>query len=202
MPCSDKKLEGSRKENVIENDSNLSIKEVDCVITRIEIEQLRAFDGGDGVRTENISERIADSKGSHGYLENVFVAAAKELFGIDLRANSKDLKYEKLRNDDVEELTLALTPQQMEALPFDFKQKSMKRTGTVLHFLRCYGFRNIQNVIRQIERKKSKYHYVESIACSSGCINGGGQIPIDGDNAESKKVSKKKEHIAEMSVLL
>merc|ERR1719242_751119 len=108
------------------------------------------------VHTEYVSDLIADDKGSHGYLENIFVAAAKGLFGIDLRANSKDFKYKKLRNEDVEELTLTLNAQQIKALPFRLKQKSMERTGKVLRFLRCYGFRNIQNVIRQIERGKSK----------------------------------------------
>ena len=39
----------------------------------------------------------------------------------------------------------------------------------------CYGFRNIQNIVRQIKNKKCPYAYVEIMACPNGCVNGGGQ---------------------------
>ncbi len=42
---------------------------------------------------------------------------------------------------------------------------------------RSYGFRNIQNITRQLKSPKgSAYDFVEVMACPSGCVNGGGQI--------------------------
>jgi iron only hydrogenase large subunit-like protein len=46
----------------------------------------------------------------------------------------------------------------------------------VLLFGRAYGFRNIQRIVMSMKRNKSPYHFVEIMACPSGCLNGGGQI--------------------------
>lgn len=53
-----------------------------------------------------------------------------------------------------------------------------------------YGFKNIQNLIRQIKTKKCKYDYVEIMACPSGCINGGGQIKSDDPLAKTKTIEE------------
>ena len=204
MPCYDKKLEAARKEFVI--DSNSKIKEVDCVITSVEIERLLKeknicnlsqyehkeqakddwMDWLNVSETESecvVSDLITDRFGSHGYLENIFIFGAKQLFGIDV--NEKDLKYTKLKNEDIEELTLSLSEKQIKKLPFKLRDEAMLKSGKVFRFLRCYGFRNIQNVIRRIERNRSKYHYVEVMSCPFGCLNGGGQI---NDIQQSKKM--------------
>lgn len=39
---------------------------------------------------------------------------------------------------------------------------------TVLKFALCYGFRNLQNVVRKLKNGKSDYHYLEIMACPSG----------------------------------
>ena len=72
----------------------------------------------------------------------------------------------------------------------------------MLQFAAAYGFRNIQNLVQKLKRKKCPYHYVEVMACPSGvltchgigcdpcyemsgCINGGGQIrPQDGTSSK------------------
>lgn len=41
---------------------------------------------------------------------------------------------------------------------------------------KCYGFRNIQNIVQKIKRQKCPFDYIEIMACPSGCANGGGQI--------------------------
>ena len=43
-------------------------------------------------------------------------------------------------------------------------------------FCIAYGFRNVQNIVRNLKRKKLVYDYIELMACPGGCINGGGQI--------------------------
>ena len=51
---------------------------------------------------------------------------------------------------------------------------------------RVYGFKNIQNLIRQLKTAPSnsrQYQYIELMACPGGCFNGGGQIkPKDQEN--------------------
>uniref|UniRef100_A0A803NZS1 Iron hydrogenase large subunit C-terminal domain-containing protein n=1 Tax=Cannabis sativa TaxID=3483 RepID=A0A803NZS1_CANSA len=37
-------------------------------------------------------------------------------------------------------------------------------------------FSNLQNVVRKIKTGKCDYHFLEIMACPSGCLNGGGQI--------------------------
>ncbi|KAF5728528.1 hypothetical protein HS088_TW21G00676 [Tripterygium wilfordii] len=46
----------------------------------------------------------------------------------------------------------------------------------LLRFAMCYGFWDLQNIVRTIKLQKCKYHFVEVMACPSGCLNGGGQI--------------------------
>ena len=50
-----------------------------------------------------------------------------------------------------------------------------------MRFAIANGFRNIQNLVQKLKRGKSTYHYIEVMACPSGCLNGGAQIrPQDG----------------------
>lgn len=41
---------------------------------------------------------------------------------------------------------------------------------TKLKFALCYGFRNLQNVVRKIKSKKCDYDFVEVMACPSGIL--------------------------------
>uniref|UniRef100_A0A667ZAY8 Nuclear prelamin A recognition factor-like protein n=1 Tax=Myripristis murdjan TaxID=586833 RepID=A0A667ZAY8_9TELE len=99
--------------------------------------------------------------GSGGYLHHVFTSAAKQLFGEEV----KNLIYKTLRNNDFQEVML-------------------EKDGVVLlRFAFTYGFRNIQNLVQKLKRGKSPYHFVEVMACPSGCLNGGGQLkPLPGQN--------------------
>jgi hypothetical protein len=61
----------------------------------------------------------------------------------------------------------------------DLREVTLEVGGvTVLKFATAYGFRNIQNVVRKCKTMKGGgYHFVEIMACPSGCLNGGGQLP-------------------------
>lgn len=39
---------------------------------------------------------------------------------------------------------------------------------TVLKFALCYGFRNLQNIVRKIKIGKCDYQFLEVMACPSG----------------------------------
>lgn len=49
----------------------------------------------------------------------------------------------------------------------------------VLQFAIANGFRNIQNIVQKLKRKKCGYQFVEIMACPGGCLNGGAQARPD-----------------------
>lgn len=114
--------------------------------------------------------------------------AAKQLFNIDL-------SFDEISNGS----------QRIEIRPGnnqDFLNIILNDTSTqppteLLRFAKSYGFKNIQNLVRKINPKQRKtfrpkarndfnamtplpYHFVEVMACPSGCINGGGQLKPEG----------------------
>ncbi|XP_030377012.1 probable cytosolic Fe-S cluster assembly factor GK14772 [Scaptodrosophila lebanonensis] len=164
MPCYDKKLEASREDFYSEVNSS---RDVDCVITSIEVEQmlltedkaLHLYDPTelDWPWTDQSPENIAwahESTLSGGYAEHIFKYAAKELFNNTLH----ELDFKQLRNRDFREVILE------------------KDGQTVLKFAIANGFRNIQNLVQKLKRGKASYHFVEVMACPSGCVNGGAQV--------------------------
>uniref|UniRef100_UPI0037E7746E cytosolic Fe-S cluster assembly factor narfl n=1 Tax=Semicossyphus pulcher TaxID=241346 RepID=UPI0037E7746E len=180
MPCFDKKLEASRSDFYM---NTAETREVDCVITSGEVQKmleeknvslndvepahldllLNSVDGDDFLSHSG--------SGSGGYLHHVFMYAAKQLFGEEV----KELTYKTLRNKDFQEVTLE------------------KDGKVVLCFASTYGFRNIQNLVQKLKRGKSPYDFVEVMACPSGCLNGGGQVkPLPGQNPKEllQKVEK------------
>ncbi|XP_063821474.1 probable cytosolic Fe-S cluster assembly factor GL21135 [Ostrinia nubilalis] len=173
MPCYDKKLEASREDFYSEM---LNCHDVDCVITAIEVEQML---GNSNMSLSDATEAALDwawgdgepagvkgraGSGSGGYADSIFLHAAEQLFG----ETNAQLVYKNLRNPDFREVTL---------------EKDGKE---VLKFAIANGFRNIQNLVQKLKRGKSPYHYVEVMACPSGCLNGGAQSrPVSGESGRA-----------------
>ncbi|XP_030496336.2 protein NAR1 [Cannabis sativa] len=175
MPCYDKKLEASRDDFVFQAESQaksnegeaLMVSEVDSVLTSGEVLELIQLKGVDFKNLEdspldNMLTNVNDEGhiygvpgSSGGYGETIFRRAAKVLFGKTIEG---PLEFKTIRNSDFQEVTMEVEGK------------------TVLKFALCYGFRNLQNVVRKIKTGKCDYHFLEIMACPSGCLNGGGQI--------------------------
>ena len=57
-----------------------------------------------------------------------------------------------------------------------FQEIILEHDGeTKLRFCIVNGFRNIQNVVQKLKRKRCDFDFVEIMACPSGCLNGGAQ---------------------------
>ncbi|XP_043802742.1 probable cytosolic Fe-S cluster assembly factor AGAP009023 [Apis laboriosa] len=183
MPCYDKKLEASREDFY---NHEIKSRDVDCVITPIEIEQM--FNEYNvilnEIKIEKKIQRIFESKmkylkndlyghsgsGSGGYAEFILRYAAKYLF------NETDIiiEFKSLRNPDFQEAVF------------------QKDGQTLLTFAIVNGFRNIQNLVQKLKREKCIYDYVEVMACPCGCLNGGAQIrPLN--NVQSRELALKLE---------
>lgn len=68
----------------------------------------------------------------------------------------------------------------------DMREAVLEHNGQpVMRVAIANGFRNIQNLVQKMKRKKCLYDYVEVMACPSGCLNGGAQLRPD-SNGEAK----------------
>ena len=184
-PCYDKKLEASREEL-----KSGEFADLDCVLATTEFYQLlvqKGFDPHEAPMTpfddlmEGEQDRLHSARGSSGgYLEFVFRECALRLQGRDFPPGNLPLKV--VRNADFQEITL-----------------SDENGEVLLSFALAYGFRNIQNIIRRIKQKKMTYHFVEVMACPSGCLNGGGQMKDD--HIAGARVLDRKQILSELEQL-
>ena len=191
MPCYDKKLEASRKDFY---DEIYATRDVDCVITTGELELMMQEKGWDLSATVVTPGRQIDGEEleEERYIPELVVQHGGTSSGSYLQSIIKHLQEDvqtelgvsvkMIRNADYEEYTIT------EGEKVMFKGA------------KCYGFRNLQNVVRKvgkergvrtgtgaagrmiggrttgIKRDSKKYDYVEVMACPGGCVNGGGQL--------------------------
>ncbi|KAK7507853.1 hypothetical protein BaRGS_00000818 [Batillaria attramentaria] len=177
MPCFDKKLEASRADFY----SDLhKTREVDCVITSIEV---TAMLEKESVSLADVEEMPIDPELSHhvngqlvshggggsgGYLEHIAHHAVRELHNSQLT----EINYRVVRNQDFKEVII-----EAEGKP-------------TLKMALAFGFRNIQNIVQKVKRKKCDYHFVEIMACPSGCNNGGAQVRPDGEETPKDRLRR------------
>lgn len=209
MPCYDKKLEASRQD--FYNDT-YSTRDVDCVITTGELELLmREKDWDISIplidelvptppRTPSPTKVDGSDRGHHGALIPELISHPGTSSGsylhsliLSVRANYVDgdleLSTRTVRSSDYEEYTLT----------------DVGSGAVVFKGAKCYGFRNLQNVVRKVGKeagvqvgrgaagrmvglrgravkkaggseKDRALDYVEVMACPGGCVNGGGQL--------------------------
>ncbi|CAA0841809.1 ferredoxin hydrogenases [Striga hermonthica] len=168
MPCYDKKLEAARDDFVFQVDSDSErVTEVDSVLTTGEILDLIQMKSVDFTTLEEspVDKQLSNVDeddnlygvwgSSGGYADTIFRHAAKVLFEKEIEG---PLEYKTIKNADFREVILEV----------DGK--------TVLRFAVCYGFRNLRNIVTKLKSRKCEYHFLEIMACPSGCLNGGGQI--------------------------
>eukprot|EP00962_Isochrysis_galbana_P038381 scaffold13626_cov110-Isochrysis_galbana.AAC.4 len=72
-------------------------------------------------------------------------------------------------------LRLRLTAEALWLAPRTPLHPFRPRSSAACSFVRAYGFRNIQNVVRRVKTGRCAYSFVEVMACPAGCANGGGQ---------------------------
>lgn len=189
MPCYDKKLEASRADFF---NSELGYQDVDCVITPVEVEVLIANEnaasgisfldekkltldwpwGGDAPDRSQLL--CVQGSGSGGYAHQILERALKQIFP-DVQDPPR-IEFTALRNPDIRE--------------FNFAQGELS-----IKFCVANGFRNIQNLIQKLKRKKLDYDFVEIMACPSGCLNGGAQ-------SRNEKAANSKETVLKLETSL
>lgn len=164
MSCYDKKLEASRSDFY---DDILKTKDVDCVLTSGELESMILESGYDLFEIDplqldtcklfpDISSNYISSEnesGSGGYLIFIMNRIMKSLdnqeYHVQITEKGKDYKEYQLIH---------------------------KESQILYRFIFCYGFKNMQNLLRKIKGQTDIPTFIEIMACPSGCLNGGGQL--------------------------
>ena len=194
MPCFDKKIESVRNKD-----------EINCVISTIELceeidKVFKDFNYNDIKNVKvNFSEfkKLIDNYNSNNLSE----------FKFYFEKNYKDYKFE---NDyhtkinfssngycefilsKIEEENNNYIIERKDGKNKDIKEiiiyKDNSKNEIYKKLCIAYGFRNIQNIVRNIKRNKLDYNYIELMACPGGCVNGGGQIKENNQNRELLKL--------------
>ncbi|CAI4230499.1 unnamed protein product [Auanema sp. JU1783] len=167
MPCFDKKLEASRADF---NVPGTSCRETDCVLSTAELENALPAEFDPVTTTDEgwlgafPSGHLVSSYGgtSGGYSELIIDSFANKCTG------------------PIKE-TLVMKNLRVFEIPVEEKK---------IQVAQCYGFRNIQNVVRKLKTGKCPYDFIEVMACPSGCGNGGGQIRAE--TAEERELLLRK----------
>lgn len=159
MPCFDKKLEASRTE------FGTDCRQVDCVISTAEANELLD-------RNDEYSE---DSSGSSSNIDWLTAFEHGVLIGQPGGASGGYAEYiikRYMEESEAKELSVRriMKVKNVETI------EVVDGDAVLLRVAKCYGFRNIQNLVQKIKRGKCDYDYVEVMACPSGCANGGGQL--------------------------
>ena len=212
MPCFDKKLEGAREEltsGAWIEEGEEAVRDVDCVITTRELISLAQARGVDFATLPQSPLLLSPSNTTSILLQTLKSSTKPSTIKTNPTPGTSDgylihianhiltlhptstLRIEPGRNSDTIDYVIS-TPEK-----------------TIARLSRCYGFRNIQNLVRRLKPAKSRalprfgrasatasqrkplaarqaggksdaeYTYVEVMACPGGCTNGGGQIRYD-----------------------
>jgi len=172
MPCFDKKLEASRNEFAPEE-----VRDVDCVLSTGELAQLMRDVPADATPVEDLTPEVAmpsllTHRGtSSGSFLHALIADAT------LRYPNAALTSSERNNADWTDYAL-----------------TQPDGAVVFRGATCYGFRNIQNLVRRLKQREkplgkaaarkagaaaadpASYDFFEVMACPGGCAAGGGQL--------------------------
>lgn len=169
MPCTVKKFESGRPELSEEH-----MQDVDAVLTTRELVRMFKMAGIDfnDLPEEDFDNPLGESTGAaaiFGTTGGVMEAA--------LRTAYAKISGKELENLDLKEVRGSA----------GIKSASIPINDLEVNVAVVNGIGNIGNILDEIERGESKYHFIEVMACPGGCVNGGGQ-PI---HQKPEKVKKR-----------
>ena len=174
MPCTAKKFEAQRPEMSVSG-----FKDVDYVITTRELARMIKQSGNDFRKLEETpyDSLMGVSTGAaviFGATGGVMEAALRTAYEI---VTGREVPFENLNIksvrglEGVREASIKITGCKKD---WDFLE------GVELKVAVAHGLKNAREIMRQLEKGKSPYHFIEIMACPGGCLGGGGQpIPTD-----------------------
>lgn len=157
MPCTVKKYESGRTELKEE-----TMPDVDAVLTTRELVRFFKIAGIDfeDLPQDQFDNPLGESTGaaaifgtSGGVMEAALRTAYFKLSGKEL----DNIEFESVRGSA------------------GVKEATINVNGMEVNIAVVNGIGNVKQILDDVAAGKSKYHFVEVMACPGGCINGGGQ---------------------------
>ncbi len=169
MPCTAKKFEITRE--VMQNDG---MPNVDAVLTTREFGQMIDEYGIDfpALKDDNFDEPLGLSTGAadiFGLTGGVMEAALRTVYEI---ITGREIPFDKLHVqpivgfDRVKEATIKLE---------NVKEEYKAVEGAEVNIAVTSGLIGANQLMEEIAKGNSKYHFIEVMGCPGGCIMGGGQ---------------------------
>ena len=166
MPCIAKKYEAQRPEMEVDG-----IRDVDNVLTTRELARLIKRAGIDFANLEDYkpTSPLAEYTGAgviFGTTGGVMEAALRTVADI---------------LDPKAEVDLSV----VRGVENGIKEATIKLAGLDINIAVVHGAVNIPEMFERIAKGDKQYHFIEVMACTGGCINGGGQPVINADIQEN-----------------
>ena len=191
MPCFDKKIESVRNKN-----------EIDCVISTLELsneinQYLNNFNF-DNVKNVKVNfrlfKKLIDNFNGNDMNEFKLFLEKNNFSEENIIFNQYYSKINFSSNFYLEYILYKIKEENKEYI-IERKEGKNKDIKEIIIYknknneiykrlLIANGFRNIQNIVRNIKNNNLNYNYIELNACPGGCVNGGGQIKDNNKNRE------------------
>ena len=158
MPCISKKQEANRDEMK----DRVGIRDVDIVITTRELAKLIREAGIDIINLEEskFDNPLGESSGA-----GAIFGASGGVMEAALRTSYEWITGETLEKVDFEAV------RGLEGI----KEAKVNFHGQEINIAVVSSLGNVKKIMDEVELGKSKYQFIEVMACLGGCINGGGQ---------------------------
>jgi NADP-reducing hydrogenase subunit HndD len=167
MPCIAKKYEANRPE--MEKDG---LRDIDYVLTTRELARLIKRNGID---FNNLADYTPESPLAKYTGAGVIFGATGGVMEAALRTVVHVLDPE---NEDKVDLSV------VRGVENGIKEATLKVAGLDVNVAVVHGSVNLPELFKRIKEGK-QYHFIEVMACTGGCINGGGQPIVNAKQQES-----------------
>ena len=173
MPCIAKKYEAQRPEMEVDG-----IRDVDNVLTTRELARLIKRAGIDFANLEDYkpTSPLAEYTGA-----GVIFGTTGGVMEAALRTVAEIL-------DPKAEVDLSV----VRGVENGIKEATIKLAGLDINIAVVHGAVNIPEMFERIAKGDKQYHFIEVMACTGGCINGGGQPVINADIQEKVDFRQKR----------
>jgi len=163
MPCLAKKFEAQREEM-----TTRGLSDVDSVISTRELVRLIKLYGVDiqGVEPQH-ADKPFNIRSSAGKLFGISGGSAEALARmVYFKLTSKEINDSKINEIKIVS---------------GVKAYSFNAAGKTFTFAVVNGLKNIHSILQVLVSGEVKLDYIEVMACTGGCVNGGGQPYVDDD---------------------
>ena len=173
MPCIAKKFELSR-----DDQSAAGVPDIDASITTRELARMIKNYGINFAKLDPKTE--FDNPIGKGSTAGLIFGATGGVMEAALRTVAETVTGETLQNVDFKAVRGTK----------GIKEATVTLNGKQINIAVASGLGNARKLMDEIKAGKSKYHFIEIMACPGGCVNGGGQPIVDSQTRNVVDVAK------------